>query len=234
MRAFTARSEHHSIFTIGFHHQCWMIWAVAASFLLVLAVVYIPFFQPFFDTVPLGVDDWLLMLPFFLAAPAAMELLKAWFRWSAAHAAPAPAAAAGAARPGAGPETDRPGRFPAAGVMKVLVPVAASHSSRYAVQQVVRRFMNDSSMEVHLLNVQPPLSWYASRFLSAQTLRQWHKAESDRILEPCQRILDKFGVPYSVHVELGEQAQCITELARRLRCDEIVMATARKLTVLPI
>lgn len=112
--------------------------------------------------------------------------------------------------------------------MKVLVPVAASHSSQYAVQQIVRRFMNDSSMEVHLLNVQQPFSHYVSRFLGARTLREWHKAESDKILEPCKRILDNFGVPYSVHVELGDQAECITELARRLRCDEIVMATARK------
>jgi len=84
LRAFTARSEYHSIFTIGFGSNRWMVWAVAVSFALVLAVVYVPFFQPFFDTVPLGVGDWLLMLPFCVASPIAMELLKAYFRWAAA------------------------------------------------------------------------------------------------------------------------------------------------------
>ena len=42
-------------------------------------VVYVPFLQPFFDTVPLTLDDWLMMLPFFFASAIAMELLKALF-----------------------------------------------------------------------------------------------------------------------------------------------------------
>ncbi|MBL8359610.1 MAG: cation-translocating P-type ATPase [Rubrivivax sp.] len=76
IRAFTARSEHHSVFAIGLFSNRWMVGAVAVSFALVLAVVYVPFLAPFFDTVPLSADDWLLMLPFFFASPAAMELLK--------------------------------------------------------------------------------------------------------------------------------------------------------------
>ena len=80
LRAFTARSEHHSIFTIGVFSNRWMVWAVLASFLAVLLVVYVPFLNPFFDTVPLSADDWLLMLPFFFASPVAMELLKLFFR----------------------------------------------------------------------------------------------------------------------------------------------------------
>src|SRR4030095_15264805 len=46
----------------------------------VLMVVYVPLLQPFFDTVPLTLDDWLLMLPFFFASPIAMELVKLYFR----------------------------------------------------------------------------------------------------------------------------------------------------------
>ncbi|MEY4137868.1 MAG: Calcium-transporting ATPase [Pseudomonadota bacterium] len=80
LRAFTARSEHHSLFTIGVFSNRWIVWAVALSFLLVLMVVYVPFLQPFFDTVPLTASDWLFMLPFFFASPVAMELLKVYFR----------------------------------------------------------------------------------------------------------------------------------------------------------
>ncbi|OGA35571.1 MAG: ATPase [Betaproteobacteria bacterium RIFCSPLOWO2_12_FULL_64_23] len=80
IRAFTARSEYHSIFSIGVFSNRWMVWAVGVSFLLVLMVVYVPFLRPFFDTVPLAVDDWLFMLPFFFASPVAMELLKVYFR----------------------------------------------------------------------------------------------------------------------------------------------------------
>src|SRR5450759_1633064 len=80
IRAFTARSEYHGIFSIGVFSNRWMVWAVGLSFLLVLIVVYVPFLQPFFDTVPLSAGDWLFMLPFFFASPVAMELLKIYFR----------------------------------------------------------------------------------------------------------------------------------------------------------
>ncbi len=80
LRAFTARSERHSVFSIGVFSNRAMLWAVGVSFLLVLMVVYVPFLRPFFDTVPLTANDWLFMLPFFLASPLAMELLKLHFR----------------------------------------------------------------------------------------------------------------------------------------------------------
>ena len=80
IRAFTARSEYHSVLSIGLFSNRWMVGAVTVSFALVLMVVYVPFLQPFFDTVPLTLDDWLLMLPFFFASPIAMELVKLYFR----------------------------------------------------------------------------------------------------------------------------------------------------------
>ncbi len=80
IRAYTARSEYHSVFYIGVFSNKWMNWAVLASFLLVMAVVYVPFLRPFFDTVPLTLDDWLFMFPFFFASPIAMELVKVFFR----------------------------------------------------------------------------------------------------------------------------------------------------------
>jgi Ca2+-transporting ATPase len=80
LRAFVSRSEYHSIFTIGFFTNRWIVWAVAASFILVLTVVYIPSLQLFFDTVSLSFSDWMLMLPFCFASPIAMELLKFLFR----------------------------------------------------------------------------------------------------------------------------------------------------------
>jgi Ca2+-transporting ATPase len=80
LRAFTARSEHYSVFTLGIATNRWMVWATGASFLLVLAVIYLPFLQPFFYTVPLTAGDWLFMLPFLFASPVAMELLKIYIR----------------------------------------------------------------------------------------------------------------------------------------------------------
>ena len=75
-----ARSETLSIFVIGVFANKWMNAAVAVSLVLVMVVVYVPFLQPFFDTVALTGDDWLLMLPFFFASPIAMELVKVYQR----------------------------------------------------------------------------------------------------------------------------------------------------------
>ena len=80
IRAYTARSEVLSVFAIGVFSNKWMNWAVLASFVLVMVVVYVPFLQPSFDTVPLTSDDWLFMLPFFFASPIAMELVKLYLR----------------------------------------------------------------------------------------------------------------------------------------------------------
>ena len=80
VRAFVARSEYHSIFALGVFSNRAMVWAVGVSLALVLMTVYVPLLQPFFDTTPLGLDDWLLMTPFFLASPLAMELVKIYLR----------------------------------------------------------------------------------------------------------------------------------------------------------
>jgi Ca2+-transporting ATPase len=80
LRAFTARSEYYSIFSIGVFSNRWMIWAVGISFALVLMTVYVPFLRPFFDTAPLSFADWLFMTPFFFASPIAMELVKVYLR----------------------------------------------------------------------------------------------------------------------------------------------------------
>jgi Ca2+-transporting ATPase len=76
VRAFTVRSERLSVFQIGILTNRWMLWAAGSSLLLLLAVIYIPFFDPIFNTVPLTWQDWLAILPFGMASAIAAELLK--------------------------------------------------------------------------------------------------------------------------------------------------------------
>jgi len=53
-----------------------MLLAAGSSLLLLLAVIYIPFFDPIFSTVALGWQDWLVLIPFAMASAVAAELLK--------------------------------------------------------------------------------------------------------------------------------------------------------------
>ena len=221
VRAFTARSEYNSIFAIGIFSNRWMVWAVGASFTLVLLVVYVPFLQPFFDTVPLTLDDWLMMAPFFFVSAVAMELLKVYFRRRSAKgperlaAAPASPASAFSGRPG--------------GTMRrVLVPVDDTRNSEFAVRHVVTQFMNNSALEIHLLNVQEPFSSYVADFLRKGNVRAYHHDEAEKALRPMRQLLDSFGIPYAAHIEIGERAKCITATAHRLHCSQIVISAARK------
>ena len=113
-------------------------------------------------------------------------------------------------------------------MLKVLIPVDSSRNCQFAVKHVVKQFMNNTAMEIHLLNVQPPFSRYIAQFTSERSRQDYHRNEAEKALRPIRQMLDGFGIPYSVHAEVGEKAKCITDTARRLRCDQIVMSTARK------
>ena len=54
-----------------------MQYGVGASVLLLLAVVYVPFLQSVFDTVPLGLQEWAVVGPL-LFVPAIVAEINKW------------------------------------------------------------------------------------------------------------------------------------------------------------
>ncbi len=75
-RAYTSRSEYYPLLKIGLFKNRWMNIGVGASALLVIMVLYVPFFQRVFGTVPLGWKQWELVLPLLLVPSIAAELKK--------------------------------------------------------------------------------------------------------------------------------------------------------------
>jgi Ca2+-transporting ATPase len=59
---FNCRSEKHSVFRNSPLGNRQLVLAVILSLMLQLAVVYVPFLQPLFKTVPLNASDWLIIL----------------------------------------------------------------------------------------------------------------------------------------------------------------------------
>jgi len=76
LRAYTARSEYYPLHKIGIFKNKLMNWAVLASLVLILLVMYVPFFQPIFNTTALNWQQWLIMLPLVLFPSIAAELMK--------------------------------------------------------------------------------------------------------------------------------------------------------------
>ncbi len=77
VRAYTARSERASLFRLGVFSNKYMQYAVLLSIVLLLSVVYIPFLQPIFNTVTLGMREWAVILPLLLVPGIAAEITKA-------------------------------------------------------------------------------------------------------------------------------------------------------------
>jgi Ca2+-transporting ATPase len=78
LRAFTARSERYPLLKIGLLTNKWMVYAVGASLILLMAVIYLPFLQPIFETAPLGLVHWEIVLPLLIVPSIAAEATK-WF-----------------------------------------------------------------------------------------------------------------------------------------------------------
>lgn len=86
LRAFTARSENYPLLRIGLLNNRWMVYAVFSSLALLLAVVYLPFLQPIFNTVPLGWTEWRIVLPLLFVPAVVSELTKLVVGRRARHA----------------------------------------------------------------------------------------------------------------------------------------------------
>jgi P-type Ca2+ transporter type 2C len=76
IRAFTARSEFYPILKIGVLRNRYMNLAVISSFLLIMAVIYVPFLRNVFNTTSLGWQQWEAIIPLILIPSIAAEIPK--------------------------------------------------------------------------------------------------------------------------------------------------------------
>ncbi len=80
LRAYTSRSEYFPLLKIGVFKNKWMNIGVLASLVLIFLVIYVPFLNRIFDTVPLGWAQWELILPLVLLPSVAAEVKKMFGR----------------------------------------------------------------------------------------------------------------------------------------------------------
>lgn len=76
IRAFSSRSERHSVFSLGVFSNSTLNKAILLSVVLTLAVVYLPFMNEPFYTIPLKLRDWGMILSLILIPFAAGEIFK--------------------------------------------------------------------------------------------------------------------------------------------------------------
>jgi nucleotide-binding universal stress UspA family protein len=114
-------------------------------------------------------------------------------------------------------------------VMKrVLLPIDGSECSLRAVKYLLDQRAdrsNPSDPEIHLVNVQVPLSGHIGQFIKREQIAGFQHDEGVMALQGARALLDAGGMRYTVHTEVGWTAEVIMRLADSLHCDHIVMGT---------
>ncbi len=70
------RSLRESIFAVRFKKNMWLFYAIVGSLLSSLAVIYLPFLNTIFETVPLNIGDWVKVILTSASVLLVVELLK--------------------------------------------------------------------------------------------------------------------------------------------------------------
>ncbi len=110
--------------------------------------------------------------------------------------------------------------------MKILIPVDGSGSSTRAAQYVANLADKATSLEVHLLNVQPlGDDWMVRRLINASELAELEQGWGESAIAPARAVLDAAGVNAENHVVQGEAAATIVRMAEQLGCNQIVMGS---------
>ena len=109
---------------------------------------------------------------------------------------------------------------------KVLLAVDGSDCSDRAVEYLIAFALGNGPLDLHLVNVQPPIdSGHARMFVSDDDIQTYHREEGEKALELARDRLDAAGLSFDWHVLVGHAARVIARYAKDHDFDRIVMGT---------
>lgn len=110
---------------------------------------------------------------------------------------------------------------------KILVAVDGSENANRAVEYVRQLAQNyREPLEVHVLNVQPPVTFGdIKKFVGQEALNAYYHDEGIKMLAAARKRLDQSGLAHTYHIGVGPVAETIADYAREHGCAQIVMGT---------
>jgi YjbE family integral membrane protein len=114
-----------------------------------------------------------------------------------------------------------PGRL-----QRVLMAVDGSEGAAQAVRHLIALGQNlraPQPLDVHLLNVQRPVSGDVSTFVADETLDDYYRERSEQALAPARALLAAAGLAPHEQRRVGDPGPLISEVAQVEGCDLIVM-----------
>jgi Ca2+-transporting ATPase len=76
VHAFNVRSDRYSVFQLGLLTNPWLLVSFGVVIVSELAVIYVPFLQPVFKTMPLGAQDWAVVIGLGVMPLVIVEFVK--------------------------------------------------------------------------------------------------------------------------------------------------------------
>jgi nucleotide-binding universal stress UspA family protein len=107
---------------------------------------------------------------------------------------------------------------------KILIPVDASAQTEAVMRAVAAQSRHEPIGELHLLQVQAPISSYAGQFLPGAAIRDFRQQEARDGMARARRVLDDATLPYSVHIRVGGAVATIARTAEELGVDDVVLS----------
>lgn len=109
--------------------------------------------------------------------------------------------------------------------MRMLVAMDGSEHALRALRHVLDLAARlREPVELHLLNVQPPVTFGSiKRHVSPETLNAYYQEEGAEALAPARKLLVASSLPHTDHVAVGPVAESIVHYAREHDCRQIVM-----------
>ena len=107
----------------------------------------------------------------------------------------------------------------------IVVPICAAADAAWAAREAIALYHAEPA-HIHLVNVQHPLPRHVAQFFSRNDLRDFHRDNGMRLLEPAMRMLDDAGVPHEDHVLIGRPAETIVRFAEDRGCRQVIVDAA--------
>ncbi|QWE23010.1 YjbE family putative metal transport protein [Polynucleobacter sp. AP-Jannik-300A-C4] len=123
---------------------------------------------------------------------------------------------------------EQPPNFGENKMNKILIPVDGSKNSDLAVKHAVKTYGQDSNARFYLCNVQPTLYRHIGKYLSKQTINEWHAERATLAAASASAYLEKHGLNFSFSYACGDKGSAIRDEATRLECSRIVIGTSKK------
>jgi nucleotide-binding universal stress UspA family protein len=110
--------------------------------------------------------------------------------------------------------------------MKIVLAADGSNYTKKALAVLVtHEEIVGADGEVILVNVQPAMPPRVRSMVGAEAVAGYHREESEKVLKPISKFLDRHGIKYGVRTAVGHPGVEIVKAAKKEKAHLIVMGT---------